>query len=122
MSKLKRQVDALHTKQEEVQQGQETILSELKKRNGLVSSLGNDVNEVTRLFTLSSNLHLIVGRLGILLNDVGVVCSSPLLLSAVPMISLMNSKALAVVEFAATNGAALQLMGASRAARGRQLR
>ena len=46
VSELKRRVDALHTKQEEVQQGQETILSELRKLNGLVSSLGNDVNEV----------------------------------------------------------------------------
>ena len=48
VSELKRRVDALHTKQEEVQQGQETILSELRKLNGLVSSLGNDVNEVKR--------------------------------------------------------------------------
>ena len=36
-SELKRQVDALHTKQEEVQQGQETILSQLRTFNGLVS-------------------------------------------------------------------------------------
>ena len=48
VSELKRRVDALHTKQEEVQQGQETILSELRKLSGLVSLLGNDVNEVKR--------------------------------------------------------------------------
>ena len=48
VSELKRRVDALHTKQEEVQQGQVTILSELRKLNGLVSSLGNEVNEVKR--------------------------------------------------------------------------
>ena len=64
----------------------------------------------------------LVGLLDILFGDVGVVCSSPLLVSAVPMISLMNSKAPAIVELAATIGAALQLMGASRAARARPLR
>ena len=47
-------MDALHTKQEEVQQGQETILSELRNLNGLVSSLGNDSNEVKRQRTTGS--------------------------------------------------------------------
>ena len=36
-SELTRRVDALHTKQEEVQQGQETILWQLRILNGLVS-------------------------------------------------------------------------------------
>ena len=48
VSEWKQRVDALHRKQEEVQQGQETILSELRRLNGLVSSLCNDVNEVKR--------------------------------------------------------------------------
>ena len=72
-------------------------------------------------------LHVVVGSslvglLHILFGDVGVVCSSLLWVHAVPMISLMNSKAPAIVELAATIGAALQLMGASMAARGRPLR
>ena len=46
VSELKRRVDALQMKQEEVQQGQETISSEFRKLNGLVSLFGNDVNEV----------------------------------------------------------------------------
>ena len=48
VTEWKRRTDALHRKEEEVQQGQETILSELRKLNGLVSSLVNDVNEVKR--------------------------------------------------------------------------
>ena len=52
----------------------------------------------------------------------GLVFSFRSLVSAVPMIPLMNWKAPAIVELAATIRAALQTMGASMAAREQPLR